>query len=66
MLRSRLVFDRLKDFFCRTGRPNAAEPMDGRERPSEIDIVIPLSQKILQPIKSLSDLTQQLIRHPGQ
>ncbi len=26
------VFDRLRDFPCRTGCPNAAEPMDGRER----------------------------------
>jgi hypothetical protein len=49
MLRSRLVFNRLKNFL-----------------PSEIDIVIPLSQKILQPIKSLRDLTQQLIKHPGR
>jgi predicted component of type VI protein secretion system len=47
-LRSRLVFNRLKDFL-----------------PSEIDIVIPLSQKILQAIKSLRDLMQQLIKHPG-
>ena len=47
-LRSRLVFNRLKDFL-----------------PSEIDVVIPLSQNILQPIKSLSDLTRQLEQHPG-
>ncbi len=29
-------------------------------------MVIPLTQKILQAIKSLSDLTQQLIKIPGQ
>ena len=46
LLRSRLVFDRLKYF-----------------RRSEIHKVIPLTQKILQPIKSLSDLTQQLAKH---
>jgi predicted component of type VI protein secretion system len=33
--------------------------------PSAIDNVIPLSQKILQPIKSLSDLTRQLVQYPG-
>ncbi len=33
--------------------------------PSEIDTVIPLSQKILQPIKFLSDLTRQLVQFPG-
>ena len=32
-LRFRFVFDRLTDFLCRTGCPNALEPMDGRERP---------------------------------
>ena len=33
--------------------------------PSAIDNVIPLSQKILQPIKSLSDLTRQLVQYPA-
>lgn len=32
---------------------------------SEIDTVIPLAQKILQPIKSLTDLTHQLVQYPG-
>jgi hypothetical protein len=31
--------------------------------PSEIDTVIPLSRKILQPIKSLRDLTRQLMQY---
>jgi len=48
MLRSRLVFDRLRDFLR-----------------SEIDTVIPLVQKIPQPIKSLTDLTHQLVQYPG-
>jgi hypothetical protein len=46
--RSRLVFDRLKDFLT-----------------SEIDIVIPLGKKILQTIKSLTDLSRQLVQFPG-
>jgi hypothetical protein len=45
--RSRLVFDRLKNFL-----------------PSEIDIVISLGKKILQPIKSISDLSRQLVQFP--
>jgi predicted component of type VI protein secretion system len=49
MPRSRLVFDRLKDF-----------------PPSEIDTVIPLTRKILQPIKSLRDLTRQLVQCSGK
>ncbi len=32
-LRFRFVFDRLTDFLCRTGCPNAAEAMDRPERP---------------------------------
>jgi hypothetical protein len=32
---------------------------------SEIHMVIPLTQKIHQPIKSLTDLTQQLMKHSG-
>ncbi len=65
MTRSRLVFDRQKHFFCRTGCPNAAEPMDGRERPSEIDMVIPLEKKMLLTIKSLTDLTRQMLQSQG-
>jgi hypothetical protein len=34
--------------------------------PSEIDTVIPLTQKILQPIKSLRDLTRQLVQYSGK
>jgi predicted component of type VI protein secretion system len=48
MTRSRLVFDRLKDFL-----------------PTELDTAIPLSQKILQPIESLTDLTRQLAQYSG-
>ena len=33
--------------------------------PSEIATAIPLGQKMLQPIKSLSDLTRQLAQHPS-
>ena len=47
--RSRLVFDRLRNF------PH-----------SEIDNVIPLTRKIPQPIKSLTDLARQLVKFPGR
>jgi hypothetical protein len=32
---------------------------------SGIDTVIPLTQKIRQPIKSLTDLTHQLVQYTG-
>lgn len=32
---------------------------------SEIDTVIPLPRKIRQAIKSLTDLTRQLVQYPG-
>jgi hypothetical protein len=32
---------------------------------SEIDTVIPLTRKILQPIKSLPDLARQLVQFSG-
>ncbi len=57
--RSRLVFDRLRDFLpdrtskCRGAHGWARAARSARHR------LIPLSQKIPQPIKSLSDLRQQ-------
>ena len=32
---------------------------------SEIDTVIPLGKKMLQPIKSSTDLMRQLVQYPG-
>jgi hypothetical protein len=32
---------------------------------SEINVAIPLSQKIPQPTKPLTDLTHQLVQHTG-
>ncbi len=65
-LRSRLVFDRLKDDAGQDVQMPRSPGMGVSGLPSEIDTVIPLSQKILQPTKSLRDLTQPLIKHPGR
>jgi hypothetical protein len=64
-LRSRLVFDRLKGDAGQDVQMPRSPGMGVSGLPSEIDTVIPLSQKILHPIKSLSDLTRQLAQFPG-
>jgi len=65
MTRSRLVFDRQKHFFCWTGCPNAAKPGDGRERPSAIDIFIPLGKNMPLTTKSLTSLARQMLQSQG-
>ncbi len=63
---SPLAIDRLRDFLpdrmsnCRGAHGWA------RSARSEIHKVIPLTQKFPQAIKSLSDLTQQLMKHSGE
>ena len=65
-LRSRLVFDRPRSFLpdrmseCRGARGWAEAAR------SEIHKLIPHTQKTPQPISFLTDLTQQLIKHPGR
>jgi hypothetical protein len=55
-----------KPEYC-TSMPRSREVFDRLEDfpPSEIDTVIPLSRIILQPIKSLRDLTRQLVQYSG-
>ncbi len=62
LLYSRLVFDRLRDFSA--GQESRCRGAHGwaRAARSAIHVVIPLTQKIPQPIKSLSDLAQQLMK----
>jgi hypothetical protein len=65
LTRFRLVFDRLKDDAGQDVQMPRSPGMGVSGLPSEIDTVIPLSQKILHPIKSLSDLTRQPVQFPG-
>ena len=65
LTRYRLVLDRLKDDAGQDVQMPRSPGMGVSGLPSEIDTVIPLSQKILHPIKSLSDLTRQLVQFPG-
>jgi len=64
-MRSRKVFDRLRDFLPdRTSKCRGAHGW-ARAAHAEIRIVIPLTQKTPQPIKSSTDLTQHLTKQSG-